>query len=57
MNNKVRITAILILLRFHPSTSAATLKPETKAAWDVYLQAANAAIASASPARRHGMIS
>jgi hypothetical protein len=44
MTNKIRIAAILILLRFHPSTSAATLKPETKAAWDAYLQAANAAM-------------
>jgi hypothetical protein len=44
MSNKVQITAILILLRFHPSINAATLKSETKAAWDVYLQAANAAM-------------
>jgi hypothetical protein len=44
MTNKIRIAAILILLRFHPSTGAATLKPETKAAWDTYLQAANAAM-------------
>jgi hypothetical protein len=44
MTNKIRIAAILILLRFHPSTGAATLKPETKAAWDEYLQAANAAM-------------
>jgi hypothetical protein len=34
----------LILLRFHPSTIAASLKPETKAAWDAYLEAANAAM-------------
>jgi DNA-binding NarL/FixJ family response regulator len=39
---KIRIAAILMLLRFHPSTGAATLKPETKAAWDTYVQAANA---------------
>lgn len=42
--HKIGIAAILILLRFHPSTAAATLKPETKAAWDAYLQAANAAM-------------
>ncbi len=41
---KNRIAAILILLPFHPSMSAATLKPETKAAWDEYLQAAFAAM-------------
>jgi hypothetical protein len=44
MINKVRIAAILLLLRLHPSAGAATLKPETKAAWDAYLQAANAAM-------------
>jgi len=44
MTNKIQIAAILILLRFHPSAGAATLKPETKAAWDAYLQAANAAM-------------
>jgi hypothetical protein len=44
MTSKIRIAAVLILLRFHPSTGAATLKPETRAAWDVYLQAANAAM-------------
>jgi hypothetical protein len=44
MTNKIRIAVILILLRFHPSTSAATLKAETKVAWDTYLQAANAAM-------------
>jgi len=38
------MAVILMLLRFHPSTAAATLKPETKAAWDAYLQAANAAM-------------
>lgn len=41
---KIRIAAVLILLRFHPSISGATLKPETKAAWDAYLQAATAAM-------------
>src|SRR3954469_13169789 len=44
MTNRIRTAAILILLQFHPSTGAAILKPETKAAWDVYLQAANAAM-------------
>ena len=44
MTNKIRLAAILILLRFHPSLGAATLTPETKAAWDEYLQAANAAM-------------
>jgi hypothetical protein len=44
MTNKIRIAAIFVLLRWHPSAGAATLKPETKAAWDVYLQAANAAM-------------
>ena len=44
MTHKIRIAAILILLRFHPSSGAAALKSETKAAWDVYLQAANAAM-------------
>lgn len=33
-----------MLLRIHPSVAAATLKEETKAAWDTYLQAANAAM-------------
>ncbi len=46
MTNRIRVAVILILLRFHPSSGAAalTLKPETKAAWDSYLQAANAAM-------------
>src|ERR1700733_12163345 len=41
MTTKTRLLAILILLRFEPYTSAATLKPETIAAWDAYMQAAN----------------
>jgi hypothetical protein len=43
MTTHTRLLAILILLRFEPYTSAATLKlkPETLAAWDAYLQAAN----------------
>jgi hypothetical protein len=44
MTNKIRLAAILILLRVHPSVGAATLTPETKAAWDAYLQEANAAM-------------
>jgi hypothetical protein len=44
MTNKIRIAAISLLLQFHPSIGAATLKPETKAAWDAYLQAANVAM-------------
>jgi hypothetical protein len=48
MTDKIRIAAVLILLYFHPSTQvsthAATLKPETKAAWDTYLAAAHAAM-------------
>jgi hypothetical protein len=42
--NKFRLAAILILLRFHPAIGAATLKAETKEAWDAYLQAANDAM-------------
>jgi hypothetical protein len=38
---KTRLAAIVILLRFAPCSGAATLKPETIAAWDAYLQAAN----------------
>jgi hypothetical protein len=38
---KTRLAAIAILLRFDLCSSAATLKPETIAAWDAYLQAAN----------------
>jgi hypothetical protein len=43
MTTKTRLTAIVILLRFDLYTSAATLtlKPETIAAWDAYLQVAN----------------
>jgi hypothetical protein len=43
MTTKTRLIAIAILLRLGPYTSAATLKlkPETVAAWDAYLQAAN----------------
>src|ERR1700719_262358 len=44
MNHKFRLALILILLRFHPSLGAATLKAETKEAWEAYLQAANAAM-------------
>jgi hypothetical protein len=46
MINKTRLAAILILLRVHPAIDAATLtlKEETKAAWETYLQEANAAM-------------
>ncbi len=44
MTNKIGVAAILILLPVHPSLDAATLKPETKEAWDAYLHAANDAM-------------
>jgi hypothetical protein len=44
MMNKTRLAAILILLRVHPAIAAVALKEETKAAWEVYLQEANAAM-------------
>jgi hypothetical protein len=44
MSNKIRLAALLILLLAPPLVRAATLKPETKAAWDVYLQAATEAM-------------
>jgi hypothetical protein len=44
MTNKLRLTVILVLLRFHPSLGAATLASETKEAWDAYLKAANASM-------------
>jgi hypothetical protein len=44
MSNKIRLAALLILLLVPPLVGAATLNPETKAAWDVYLQAATAAM-------------
>jgi hypothetical protein len=44
MTNKIPTSSVLILLAFQAFTSAATLKPETKEAWDAYLQAANAAM-------------
>jgi hypothetical protein len=44
MISKVRFVVLLLLLRFSPSISAATLKPETVAAWDTYLESANAAM-------------
>jgi len=37
-----RLAIILIVLQFPAFIGAATLKPETKAAWDAYLQAATA---------------
>ena len=44
MTNKIRLAAILILFRIHPSVSAATLREETKAAWEAHLKEANAAM-------------
>ena len=44
MINRILIATILMLLRIHPSAGGATLKPETKAAWDAYLQEAMAAM-------------
>jgi hypothetical protein len=44
MTAKIRITAFLLLLRFPPFAQPATLKPETKAAWDEYVQTATAAM-------------
>jgi hypothetical protein len=44
MRKRFRWVVGLVLLGFSPSTRAASLKPETKAAWDNYLQAANAAM-------------
>lgn len=44
MTHTFRLVLILLLLRFHPSLAAANLKTETKEAWDVYFQAANAAM-------------
>jgi hypothetical protein len=41
MITKTQLAAVVILLRFDSYGSAATLKPETLAAWDAYLQAAN----------------
>jgi hypothetical protein len=41
MPTKTRLVPIVILLQFDLCVSAATLKPETIAAWDAYLQAAN----------------
>jgi hypothetical protein len=44
MTHKIAVAAVLTLLPFHPSATAASLKPETRAAWDDYLQAATAAM-------------
>jgi hypothetical protein len=44
VTTKTRLAVILILLRLHPSVGAATLKTETKEAWDAYLKTANAAM-------------
>src|SRR5271169_6606731 len=44
MTNKLRLAVVLILLQAHAPLGAATLRDETKEAWDAYLQAANAAM-------------
>ncbi len=44
MTNKILIAAVLMLVRFHLPAGAATLKAETKEAWDAYLQAATEAM-------------
>ena len=44
MNKRVLTIAILIMFQLCPGMGAAILKPETKAAWDGYLQATNAAM-------------
>src|SRR5579862_3201014 len=44
MTGKIARSVILILFLVLPSLDAATLKPETKEAWDAYLQAANEAM-------------
>jgi hypothetical protein len=41
---QVRYGALLLLVALSPFTRAATLKPETAAAWDAYLQQATAAM-------------
>jgi hypothetical protein len=41
---RIEAAFLLILLSFTPSTFAANLKPETKAAWDAYLESANNAM-------------
>jgi hypothetical protein len=43
MTNKIR-TAVVAILLSHSIAGAASLKPETKEAWDEYLKAANAAM-------------
>ena len=44
MKSKVALAAVSILLKWHPFLAAAALKPETKEAWDAYVQAANIAV-------------
>ena len=41
---QLRYRALLLLIAVSPFTRAATLKPETEAAWDAYLQQATAAM-------------
>jgi hypothetical protein len=44
MTNRFGLAAVLILLQVHPSIGAVILTQETKAAWDAYLQEANASM-------------
>jgi hypothetical protein len=44
MNQKLCLVVLLTLLRFHGAADAATLKPETKEAWEAYMQDAMAAM-------------
>ena len=48
-----RLAIILIVLQFPAFIGAATLKPETKAAWDAYLQAATATMQARLPPGAH----
>jgi len=41
---KLGMAGLVVLLGFRSSAAASSLKPETAAAWDAYLQAANAAM-------------
>jgi hypothetical protein len=44
MTNKFYTAIVLIVLPFHASGGMVSLKPETKAAWDAYMQTATAAM-------------
>jgi hypothetical protein len=53
MTNKIRLAIFLILFQVHPFVGAATLSEETKAAWDEYLQAANATMQARLQPKAH----